>query len=123
MEHINLAQRFYNTVVTSGRLSFFEETTAITVFVPIDTNCPNAVNPDDYILDPPFLGYSPGLRPGRSYTTVSGETLHVTWGSGGVRLVNGRSIVKANIPIKNGVMHFIDGVCTSRYSFGDHHRS
>jgi len=113
MEYMELALRFYKIVVSSGKLPFFEESTAVTIFAPINANCPNSVNPDDYILIPPFLAYTPGLVPDGTYITRSGKTIKVTWAKGGGRLVNGRRIVKANVPIKNGVIHFIDGVCTS----------
>jgi len=122
MEHINLAQNFYNTVVSSSQLSIFEETPAITVFAPIDSSYTNAAcDPDAYILTgPSSLYYSPYLIPGNNITTRSGRVINITAAPDGGRLVNGRSLVKPNVPMKNGVIHFIDGVCTSQQSFGGH---
>ena len=114
MEHINIAQYFYNKVVSSGKLSLFEDSPAVTIFAPIDgKKTPKTCNPEAYIIGPNFLAYSPDLLPGNNVTTRSGDVISITWAPDGGRLVNGRRLVKANIPIKNGVIHFIDGVCTS----------
>ena len=113
VEHINTAQDFYNTVVSSGKLSIFENTPAITVFIPINgiyTSC----NPEAHIITGrESLYYSPDLFPGTSVNATSGDVIGITLAPNGERLVNNRRLVQPNVPIKNGVLHFIDGVCTS----------
>ena len=113
MKEINIAKGFYNSVVSCGKLSLFSETCGVTIFAPIDAynNCNyDKINPIAYIVDAVY--FSPELWPGTNITTISEDTINITWAPDGDRLVNGRRLVKANIPIKNGVIHFIDGVCT-----------
>lgn len=121
MEHINIAQDFYNVIVSAKKLSVFEETPAVTVFAPIDGSKTTALgNPEAYIL-PGALYFTPDLIPGNTIPIGSGNILNITWAPDGEKLVNGRKIVEANIPMSNGIIHFIDGVCISQSSFGGHH--
>lgn len=53
--------------------------------------------------------YTPTLDSGRAYTTVAGSTITPVERSG-AWFVNGRRIVKANIPIMNGVLHILENV-------------
>jgi len=115
MKYINIAQQFYNSIVSRGKLRIFEETTAVTIFAPIDSNSPYSTwtNPYAHIITgPQSLYYSPFLIPGHNLVAKSGDIIKITWAPNGERLVNCRHLVKPNIPIKNGVIHFIDGVCT-----------
>ena len=120
MEHINTAQDFYNLVVSSGNLSMFENTPAITAFVPIDgTTTPS--NPEAYIITGSESLYnSQDLFPGTSIYATSGDAIDITLSPNGERLVNCRRLVQPNVPIRNGFIHFIDGVCTTIYSFRGH---
>ncbi|KAF8417481.1 hypothetical protein EV426DRAFT_721160 [Tirmania nivea] len=110
MEEINLAQGFYNTVVSSGKLSVFKDTPAITVFAPIDGSYENVTDPEAYLLSGPrSLYYSPAMIPGNTIITTSGDAIYITMAANGERLLNCRRLVRPNIPMKNGVIHFIDG--------------
>ena len=68
--------------------------------------------PDEYIICG-FLGYSPQLLPGRSYYTVAGTEIKITWGDDGLKRVNGIPFVQSDIITKNGVLHLIKSVCFS----------
>lgn len=111
MRNISLAQNFYNTVVSAGQLPVFEETPAITVFAPIDISfATRECDPTAFVLTgPTTLYYSPTLIPGTTIVTRSGDVINITVAPNGGKLVNGRRLVRPNIPMKNGVIHFIDG--------------
>lgn len=111
MHKIKSAQNFYNAVVSCGKLSLFEETPAVTVFAPIDSSFTTEdFNPESYILSGPLsLYYTPALIPGNTIVTTSGGLIDITKSATGERLVNCRRLVRPNIPMKNGVIHFIDG--------------
>ena len=70
----------------------------------------NKIIPDEYIICG-FLGYSPQLLPGRSYYTVAGTEIRITWGHDGLKRVNGIPFVQTDIVTKNGVLHLIKSVC------------
>lgn len=116
MKHLKIAKAFYNSVKSCGKLSVFSETCGVTIFAPIDAygnHTRAAINPEAHILK--SLQYSPELLPGTDVDAMSGDSIKITWAPNGDRLVNCRRLVKPNVPIKNGVIHFIDGVCTVFY--------
>lgn len=118
MEHIGTAQQFYSTVVSSGKLDLFENTPAVTIFAPIDAGknatapgyAADNANPEAYIITG-SLYYSPMLQRDTPISTKSGGSIKVTFTDKGEKLINCRRIVKADVVTKNGLVHFIDGVC------------
>jgi len=66
----------------------------------------NKIIPDEYIICG-FLGYSPQLLPGRTYYTVAGTEIRITFGKDGLKRVNGIPFVQTDIITKNGVLHLI----------------
>lgn len=111
MKKIKSALNFFKAIVDCGKLSFFEDTPAVTVFAPIDSSfTTEGFNPDSYILSgPQSLYYTPAMIPGNNMVTTSGDLIHITRADNGEKLLNCRRIVRPNIPMKNGVIHFIDG--------------
>jgi uncharacterized surface protein with fasciclin (FAS1) repeats len=59
-----------------------------------------------------FLGHSPQLLPGTTYYSIAGTPIKVTWGSDGLRRVNGIKFVQTDNITKNGVLHLIEKVCS-----------
>jgi uncharacterized surface protein with fasciclin (FAS1) repeats len=115
LQELNIAQDFYDTVVSSGNLPLFEDTPAVTIFAPIDdtpsqgNNTSNS-DPEAHILTGPLsLYYSNNLMPGSTIVARSGDSIEISWAKNGERLVNCRRLVRPNVPVKNGVVHFIDG--------------
>ena len=177
IEAVGTATMFYDAVVAAGRKDFFDDTTACTIFAPVDAGIEagkegtadvpghskagkrsnketkgsdeetkgsngddkggnekkggnkeakggnketkgsdedkgsNKIVPDEYIICG-FLGYSPQLLPGRSYYTVAGTEIRITWGDDGLKRVNGIPFVQSDIITKNGVLHLIKSVCS-----------
>ena len=64
-----------------------------------------------------FVGYSPALKSGQSYTASSGKALAITR-VGETVFVNGEEVVKPNVPIKNGVLHYVSSVSILPRDFG-----
>jgi len=74
----------------------------ITVFAPLSKPGSDHTVEGQVIYN--FLGYTPDLVPGQNYggITITKER--------GQLFANGARIVKGNVPIKNGVVHFVDKV-------------
>ena len=127
MKHLNISQQFFNAVQRTQKLALFERSPAVTIFAPIDgkVDAPQ-INPDSYIVHVrgedvygPF--FTPDLPIGYGLKTRSGATIKITQSDDtGETLVNGRRFVRPNVMIKNGVIHFIEGVCNLRLSTSLH---
>ena len=102
------ATHFYDAVVAAKLLDKFENSPGVTVFAPVG-EIPSDLNPNTHIISN-FLGYTPNLLPGKTYPADSGARIDITFGPSGERLVNGKRLVKPNVVMKNGVVHFIEGV-------------
>ncbi|KAF8544750.1 hypothetical protein BDD12DRAFT_872484 [Trichophaea hybrida] len=102
------ADQFYAAVVHAKLESFFDNTPACTVFAPIDTKKYHGhkLDPKKYIICN-FLGHSPQLLPGTTYYSVDGTPIKITWGSDGIKRVNGIEFVQTDLITKNGVLHLI----------------
>ena len=111
IQTIGTATMFYDAVVAAGRKDFFDEAVACTIFAPIDAYSKGKVIiPDRHIICG-FLGYSPQLLPGKTYYSIIGTPIKVTWGKDGMRRVNGIPFVQTDVITKNGVVHLIKSVC------------
>ncbi|KAF8244535.1 hypothetical protein K440DRAFT_558713 [Wilcoxina mikolae CBS 423.85] len=108
MQAVGSAIPFFNAVVAANLLDKCENSTGITVFAPIG-EIGSGLSPNAHIISN-FLGYTPSLLPGHSYTADSGALINITFGPTGDRLVNGKRLVRPNVVMKNGVIHFIDSV-------------
>ena len=118
MEHLKLAQKFYKLVKKTGNLEDFENLPGVTIFAPIDKYVKDLkVDPTSHIFwsDELFaLYHDSDLMPGETLLTYSGDPVKITFDpKTGERLVNCRRLVKPNVVTKNGVIHFIDGVCVA----------
>jgi len=106
-----IASIFAEAVTDSGRQDFFESTPGLTVLAPVDppAGSPRPIyNPDDYTIV--GLLYVTQLYPGETYTTLSGRTVSVDFDPvTGARSINGVLIEKGNVPVQNGVLHFLAG--------------
>jgi hypothetical protein len=51
-----------------------------------------------------FLGYTPNLVPGQKYGNITVTKEGAQW------YANGAKIVKSDVPIMNGIVHFVDNV-------------
>jgi hypothetical protein len=72
------------------------------------------LNPKKYIICN-FLGHSPQLLPGKTYYSVDGTPIKITWGSDGLKRVNGIEFVQTDLITKNGVLHLIKKVCSPAF--------
>ncbi|KAI5784298.1 hypothetical protein FPQ18DRAFT_354150 [Pyronema domesticum] len=102
------ANKFYKNVVRQGLEPKFDKTPACTVFAPIDSKrYKNWIDVRKHIICG-FLGHSPALMPGTTYTSMAGTPLKITWGSDGIRRVNGQKFLSSDIITRNGVLHMIE---------------
>ncbi|KAF2258851.1 FAS1 domain-containing protein [Lojkania enalia] len=106
---------FANSLAQAGMLDSLSNTPRITVFVPFDAILTGEVLDAStlrrYIL-PNTLATSPSLRAG-TYNTSAGDSVNITTNSAGSFSVNNATIVKSDVMIKNGVIHYINNVYTS----------
>jgi hypothetical protein len=79
-----------------------DDTPVITVFAPLRELGSNHTAEGQVIYN--FIGYTPDLVPGQNYGGITITKEH------GQLFANGARIVKGNVPIKNGVVHFVDKV-------------
>ncbi|KAF8536876.1 hypothetical protein BDD12DRAFT_888887 [Trichophaea hybrida] len=106
MQAVGSATPFFNAVIAANLLDKCENSTGITIFAPIG-EIGSGLSPNAHIISN-FLGYTPNLLPGHNYTADSGALINITFGPTGDRLVNGKRLVRPNVVMKNGVIHFID---------------
>lgn len=81
-----------------------DTTPRITVFAPLSQLATGQTAGEQVVFD--FLGYTPRLVPGATYGNVTITKVD------GIFFANGRRIVKSDVPIKNGVLHYVDDVDT-----------
>lgn len=105
---------FANALIEAGTLDSLSNTPRITVFVPNDAVLQGQTLDADalkrYVL-PDTLATTPSLSAG-SYKTSAGDSVNVTSNADGSLSVNNATIVKSDVMIKNGVIHYIDNVYT-----------
>ncbi|KAF2464396.1 FAS1 domain-containing protein [Lindgomyces ingoldianus] len=105
---------FANSLAQAGMLDSVSKTPRITVFVPTDAvltgQVLDAISLQRYVL-PNTLATSPSLSAGM-YKTSAGDSVNITVNSDGSFSVNNATIVKSDVMIKNGVVHYIDNVYT-----------
>lgn len=106
----NNADKFYKNVVRQGLEPTVDKTPACTVFAPVDSErYKNWIDVRKHIICG-FLGHSPALMPGVTYTSMAGTPIKITWGSDGMRRVNGQKFLTSDIITRNGVMHMVEAV-------------
>lgn len=99
MEHINRAQQFYNTVVSSGKISSFAEFLAITIFASIDSTYTSNVNVEAYVLTGPNqYTIVQTLISGSTIVATSGD-VNITWAPDGEMLLNCRQFLAIYSPV------------------------
>ena len=106
---------FAKALSRSGTLDSLSETPRITLFVPLDSALQgqtlDAASLKRYVLLNTLATFA-SLKAG-FYTTSSGDSVNVTSNADGSFSVNNAPIVRSNVMIKNGVIHYIDGVSCS----------
>jgi len=116
--HFSYPQLLSTTLKDAGATDFvcalgkdlgkFDKTPRITVFAPLCKLEAGESPKGQIVVD--FLGYTPYLVPGATYGKITITKVD------GVFFANGRRIVKNDVPIKNGVVHYLDAVHTSPLS-------
>ncbi|KAF8243421.1 hypothetical protein K440DRAFT_637378 [Wilcoxina mikolae CBS 423.85] len=98
---------FLEAIKRENLVHKLDDCPGITVFAPLnpskDCNVKARV-----VFD--FTAYSPDLVPGASFEAASGANLTISKGPDGSLCVNGEKIVKSDVLVKNGVVHFVDNV-------------
>jgi hypothetical protein len=94
------ATSFFAAIVREGLQSRLDYTPRITVFAPLSELGSNDTVEGQVIFD--FLGYTPEFVPGQTYGSIPITKV------GGQYFANGNRIVKCDVPIKNGVAHFVE---------------
>jgi len=72
------------------------------VFAPLSELGSNDTIEGQVVFD--FVGYLPDFVPGQTYGSITITKV------GGQYFANGNRIVKSDVPIKNGVAHFVENV-------------
>lgn len=91
------------TISQAGQTAALDDRAMITYFAYTDDSTSQPAVLDSVIYD--FVGYTPNLE-SKSYTAGSGAAIVVSV-EGGKITVNGDEVVKADVPIRNGVVHFV----------------
>lgn len=91
-------------IQATGQAGSLDTTPSITYFAYVD----GTSSPADLTINN-FVGWTPLLETGKSYTAASGAALVITR-RGDQIYVNGDRIVRPNVPTKNGVVHFVQTV-------------
>jgi uncharacterized surface protein with fasciclin (FAS1) repeats len=55
------------------------------------------------------VAYSTGLKDGQTFETLLGKKVKISVGKGGVK-VNGIKVIKADVLVKQGVVHVVESV-------------
>ncbi|KAF8541776.1 hypothetical protein BDD12DRAFT_877933 [Trichophaea hybrida] len=99
------AASFLAAIIKENLKSKLDSTPRITVFAPLSKMGSNHSVEGQVIYN--FLGYTPDFVPGQTYggITITKER--------GQLFANGARIIKGNVPIKNGVVHFVDKLVKS----------
>lgn len=103
---------FQQAIAAANLTTTLDETAKITVFATKGELSGEMTVEGQVIGD--FLGYTPELEPGRTYTSRAGTPIKITV-EGGTFFANDCKIVEPNIPIKNGVAHYCEDVSISAY--------
>ena len=99
------ADTFLEAIREAGKECELDELTRTTFFAPLN---PTSDCVDDAVVAD-FLGYTTDLTCG-TLTAKSGAKIEITQSDDGTFYVNGDPIVKSDIVLKNGVVHFVDNV-------------
>jgi hypothetical protein len=96
------AANFLAAIIAANLQSTLDYTPRITVFAPLSELGSNDTVEGQVVYN--FLGYLPELVPGQTYGSVTITKV------GGQYFANGNRIVIGDVPIKNGVVHFVENV-------------
>ncbi|KAF8248965.1 hypothetical protein K440DRAFT_582783 [Wilcoxina mikolae CBS 423.85] len=99
------ASSFVAAIRSENLLSKLDTTPRLTVFAPLSELASNDTVEGHVVYN--FLGYTPRLVPGETYGGITITKI------GGQFFANGNRIVKSDVPIKNGVAHFVDNLVGS----------
>ena len=96
------ASEFLFAIRKQGLVDKLDNRPRITVFAPLGKLHSNCTVEGQIVSD--YLGYSPEFVPGTTYggitITKKGESFYA----------NGLKIVKADVPVKNGIVHYLESV-------------
>ncbi|KAK2779445.1 hypothetical protein FQN52_002459 [Onygenales sp. PD_12] len=115
-------QFFKEFMEKAGVLEFLNAMPTVTFLIPMSFMPPPTADPADFLLIVQqhilvdFPGYTSMLKDGGTYKTLAGTDVTVTIEDGSY-FINGSRIVQSNMLLQNGVIHGIDRVSTTLFSF------